>query len=252
TATLAVGALMAVAACGGDDGASSDRDDSAEEAAGQEQDDSEEPVTITLTWWGDDTRADLYNQSLELFAEQYPHITVNPNFASWDDYWPARATEAAGGALPDVMQMDLSFIRQYASPGQLLPLDDYIGNQIDVSGFEETVLPSGEIDGSTYGIPIGTNAFALFYNPAILDQVGVDPPNEVQTWSDYNDFIATVSEAGASEDPSIYGAWDYTETFWIFIHKLNQEGKDVFTEDGQIAFTEDDLRNWWNMTADLR
>jgi multiple sugar transport system substrate-binding protein len=249
---VAAAALLTVAACGGDDsepeGSATGEDGGAEE----EQAGDQEPVTINFTWWGDDNRADLYEQSLALFAEKYPHITVNPNFSVWDDYWPARATEAAGGALPDVMQMDLSFIRQYAAPGQLLPLDDYIGDQIDLSGFEDTLLPAGQIDGTTYGVPIGTNAFALFYNPAILEQVGVDAPNEIQTWSDYNDFIAAVSEAGAGEDPTIYGAWDYTETFWIFIHKLNQDGKDVFTEDGQIAFTEDDLRAWWNQTADLR
>lgn len=241
--------LVAMAACGGDDGedpAADGTEDNGDTAA------DGEPVTISFTWWGDDDRADRYNQSLELFEEQYPNITVQPNFASWDDYWPARATEAAGSALPDVMQMDLSYIRQYAATGQLMALDTHVGDQIDLSGYAETLLPSGQIDGSTYGIPISTNAFALFYNPAILNEVGVDPPNEIQTWDEYNAFITEVSEAGASHDPQLYGAWDYTETFWIFIHKLNQDGKDLFTEDGQIAFTKDDLRDWWNMTAELR
>ena len=138
---VAAAALLTVAACGGDDSEPEGSATGDGGAAEEEQADDQEPVTITFTWWGDDNRADLYEQSLALFAEEYPHITVNPNFSAWDDYWPARATEAAGGALPDVMQMDLSYIRQYAAPGQLLALDDYVEDQIDLSGFEDTLLP---------------------------------------------------------------------------------------------------------------
>lgn len=238
TALVAAGALV-VTTVGGVD-------------AGDDVATAVEPTTITFSWWGADDRANRYMESLELFNEQYPDITVQTSFAAFPDYWPARATEAAGGALPDVMQMDLAFLSQYASAGQLLPLDDFMGSEIDVSGFEESLLPSGQLDGVTYALPVGTNAFSLFYNPATLEQLGVEPPAETQTWEEYDAFLTAVSEAGAEEDPQLFGGADYTGTFWIFIHKLRQDGKEVFTDDGQIAFTPDDLREWWNSTSDLR
>lgn len=255
-ALAAATALLATSACGGDDegDATEEPADEAgdEEGDGDGSEDEQEPVTLSITWWGDDDRANRYEEAVDLFEAEYPHITVNTAFSSWPDYWPARATEAAGSSLPDVMQMDLSFLRQYAAPGQLLALEPYISEQIDTSGFEESLLTSLEIDGSLNAIPIGTNAFSLFYNPEILDRVGVDPPAEILTWDEYNDFIVEVSGAGGSADPQTYGSADYTGTFWIFIHWLNQNGKQLFTDDGQLAITEDDMREWWNKTADVR
>ena len=246
---LAAAAALALTACSGAD------DPEAPDATAESPDSgSNEPVTLNVTWWGNDDRAARYEEALTLFQEDYDHITVQPSFLDWIGYWPARATEAAGSSLPDVMQMDLSYLRQFGATGQLYDLDEYLGAGIDVSGMAETLLPSGQIDGTTYAVPISTNAFAMFYNPATLASIGVEMPDEMQTWAEYNDFLRQVSEAGVTtaEGNPVYGAADYTATFWIFIHWLNQQGKDVFTEDGQLAFTEDDLREWWNLTADLR
>jgi multiple sugar transport system substrate-binding protein len=260
-AAAAVATALVVAACGGDDDADEDTGDTGADEGTSEDESSEddeaaeaEAVTLNFTFWGNDDRADRYAQSIEIFMEENPNIDVQQNFASWPDYWPARATEAAGDSLPDVMQMDLSYLRQYTAPGQLLALDDYVGNQLDLSGFDETLLPAAQIDGSQYGVPIGTNAFAMFYNPDVLEAAGVEQPADIQTWEEYNDFIAEAAAAGATtdDDHPIYGGADYTGTFWMFMHKLRQDGKEVFTDDGQLAFTKDDLRDWWNSMADLR
>ena len=240
---LAAAAALTLTACSGADSTAK-----ATEAS------SDEPVTLTVTWWGNDDRAARYEEALALFEAEHENITIQPSFTDWPNYWPARATEAAGGSLPDVVQMDLSYLRQFGATGQLYDLDEYLGAGIDVSGMAETLLPSGQIEGTTYAVPISTNAFAMFYNPATLASVGVEAPGEMQTWAEYNDFLRQVSEAGVTtaDGNLVHGGADYTATFWIFIHWLNQQGKDVFTEDGQLAFTEDDLREWWNLTADLR
>ncbi|WP_024286788.1 ABC transporter substrate-binding protein [Cellulomonas sp. KRMCY2] len=251
-AGLAAAAALTLTACSGADTA--EAPDAADGTAEATEASSDEPVTLTVTWWGNDDRAARYEEALALFEAEHQNITIQPSFTDWPNYWPARATEAAGGSLPDVVQMDLSYLRQFGATGQLYDLDELLGAGIDVSGMAETLLPSGQIDGTTYAVPISTNAFAMFYNPAILASAGVEAPGEMQTWAEYNDFLRQVSEAGVTtaDGNLVHGGADYTATFWIFIHWLNQQGKDVFTEDGQLAFTEDDLREWWNLTADLR
>src|SRR5699024_10897043 len=77
-------------------------------------------MSLTRYWGGNDDRAGRYKQPIELFEEEYPNIDVQSNFASWDDYWPARATDAAGSSLPDVFQMDLAYLTQYGGRDQLL------------------------------------------------------------------------------------------------------------------------------------
>ncbi|GAA1976333.1 extracellular solute-binding protein [Isoptericola halotolerans] len=206
-------------------------------------------VTLTVAWWGNDDRADKYEESIDLFEAANPNITVQTQFQAWDDYWTARNTEAAGQALPDVFQMDLSYLRQYGSTGQLADLS---GSSIDTAGFEEALLEAGQIEGAQYGIPTSQNTLALFYNGDVLDEVGVEPLEEGYTWEDFNAFIAEVSEAGTDEEPAIYGSGDYTGTFWFFAQWLIQQGVQPFTEDGQLNFDESHATEFLNLASGLR
>jgi multiple sugar transport system substrate-binding protein len=226
---------LVLTACGGGD-------DSAEGGEGGD-------VTLTVAWWGNDDRAAKYEESIDLFEEANPNITVQTQFQAWDDYWTARNTEAAGQSLPDVFQMDLSYLRQYGGTGQLA---DLAGSPIDTAGFEEALLSSGQIDGAQYGIPTSQNTLALFYNGDLLDEVGIEPPAEGYTWEDFNTFAAEVSEAGADMDPQVYGTGDYTGTFWFFLQWLIQQGTEPFTDDGQLAFDESQMTEFLNLASDLR
>ncbi len=39
---------------------------------------------------------------------------------------------------------------------------------------EPNLLAAGQIGGKTYGMPIGANTLALYYNKAVLQAAGVD------------------------------------------------------------------------------
>ncbi|WP_309133513.1 extracellular solute-binding protein [Cellulomonas sp.] len=250
TATgMAVVAALGLAACSG----SGNGGDAAPSAGGTAD---TTPVTLNFTWWGNDDRAARYNEALELFNEEYPHITVNGTFAAFPDYWTQRSTEAAGRNLPDVMQFDLSYLREFNQSGQLLDLQEHIDSgAIDLSGFDETLVESGVLDGKTIGIPTSTNTLGMFVNPNLLEQTGVEFPDaETYTYDEYNEFIASVAAAGQStaEGYQIYGGGDYTATFWFFIQYLLQKGVTPFEEDGTLGFDEDDVVEYLEMTADLR
>lgn len=250
----ASGAALALAltACSGGGSGSGDDPTGGGETGGGATLDPEESITLNVTWWGNDDRADRYNQAIALFNEEYPNIEINPAFSAWPDYWTARATEAAGSSLPDVMQMDLAYISQFGSRGGLLDLSPYIGGELDVSGMPESLLAAGQLNEQTLGIPQSTNTLAMFYNPATVEQIGIEPPTAEMTWEDYNAWVAEASEAGAALDPQLYGSGDYTGVFWMFIQHLVQEGNEVFTDEGEIAFTEDDVRAWLDQNTPLR
>lgn len=236
---LVAAASLALAACGG--------------SSGGEAGSGDEDVTLFFAWWGDDSRADRYEQSIDLFEDEHPNVTIQTSYAGFSDYWTARNTEAAGGSLPDVIQMDISYLSTYGESGRVASLDEFVGEQIDLSTMPESVLPAGQIDGTTYGIVTSTNTLATFVNTDVTDALGVEvPAAEGLTWDVYHQFLKDVAEAGASQDPAIYGSVDYTGFFWLFQMWLGQQGLDLFTEDGQLGFTEADLAQWWSQTADLR
>ena len=239
---LAAVASFALTACGG----------GGSEAAPTETLNADENVTIVFNWWGNDDRADKYEEAVDLFEEKYPNITVQTGFQAWDDYWSSRNTEAAGSSLPDVMQMDLSYLRQYGSTNQLLNLDGQVGTSLDVTGIEDSLLEAGKLEGSQYGIATSTNTLAMFYNPDLLDQIGMEALPEDYTWDDLNTFINEASAAGEGMEPRLYGSGDYTTTFWFFLQWLVQQDIQPFTDDGQLNFTREDMTAWLNLAEPIR
>src|SRR6185312_15771052 len=61
-------------------------------------------------------------------------------FAWWGSTARHNATQPAGGNAPDVIQMDYSYIGEYARRGSLLDLGPYLGKGLDLSGFGKDVV----------------------------------------------------------------------------------------------------------------
>ncbi|MGF0114894.1 ABC transporter substrate-binding protein [Promicromonospora sp. Marseille-Q5078] len=213
---------------------------------------TDEDITLTFAWWGNDDRAERYEKSIDLFEKKYPNITVQTQFQSWDDYWTARSTEAAGSALPDVVQMDAGYVRQYGATGQLGELDGQEGVNLDVDGIDDSALASGQVDGKQFAVPVSLNTQSIIYNTKLLKQLGMEPPAEGYTWDDLVTWFSDVAKAGAEQDPQVYPIGDMTGNNPWFLQWLVQQGKAPFTDDGQIAFTKEDVQAWADLWAPLR
>ncbi|WP_242504431.1 ABC transporter substrate-binding protein [Promicromonospora panici] len=212
--------------------------------------DGDGTVVLDFAWWGDTTRAERYEEAVALFEERNPGVEVRTNFAAWGDYWSARNTEAASGSLPDVIQMDLAYLAEYGTSGRIVPLDEYVGEQIDTSTLPDGLVESTQLDGQTYAIPTSTNTLATIVNADLLADLGVEVPEGDLTWDEYDAFLADIAEAGADQDPVVHGSVDYTQLLWLFQIWLGQQGKTLF-EDGALGFTEEDLVQWWGRAAPL-
>ncbi|GAA2273112.1 hypothetical protein GCM10009853_028660 [Glycomyces scopariae] len=241
-AALAAAALLGLAACGGGG--------TPHEAATEFAPDTE--AEITFTWWGNDERADWMNQALDLFNQEYPNVEVVRNFNAWGDYWTARNTEAAGQALPDVLMMDAGYLGEYADKGLFLDLGAYQGGLLDTGGYADTLLASGTVNDQLVGVPMGYNAWSMMYNKDLLDELGVPYPAADMTLDELEAYVLQVNQAGAAQDPPVYGASDYTGSFPGFIYARMQEGEDVFTDDGGPAFDEGDVQDYLDSAAGLR
>ncbi|WP_298040434.1 extracellular solute-binding protein [uncultured Microbacterium sp.] len=233
---LATGAALALAGCAGG---------GTEPAA---EFDPDEEVTLDLAFWGNDVRADLYNQAIAAFNEEYPNITVNSTFLGFPEFWEKRQTEAAGKNLPDVMQFDYSYLRQYAENGLLLDLDPYLDDIIQTEPLAESALTIGVVADATYALPTGTNAWGLFTNPTMLQVIGAED-FDGGSWADYTEWMAGVTDAAGDD---IWGGSDYTGRIQNFELQLRAEGKELFKEDGTLGFDEERLAEFWEEGQEIR
>ncbi|MFL0565399.1 ABC transporter substrate-binding protein [Microbacterium sp. 179-I 1D1 NHS] len=232
---LATGSVIALAGCAG-----------SPEPAGTY--DPDEKVSLDLAFWGNDVRADLYNKAIEAFNEKYPNITVNTSFLAFPEFWEKRQTEAAGKNLPDVMQFDYSYLRQYSENGLLLDLDPYLGGIIETDPLPQNILDIGVVNDTTYGIATSTNAWGLFTNPVLLEKAGAEEfPGG--SWDDYTAWMKDITDASGGE---YWGGGDYTGRIQNFELQLRAEGGNLFTEDGKPGFDEARLKAFWEEGQEIR
>lgn len=129
---------------------------------------------LTVAWWGNQTRNERTQAALDKYSELNPGITFDGQFSEWSDYWNKLATAAAGHSLPDLIQMDYSYLDQYVTNNLLVDLSPYIEDgTINLGDVSEGIVDSGKVDDKVYAISIGVNAPALVYNKTVTDQAGV-------------------------------------------------------------------------------
>ncbi|GLI26700.1 sugar ABC transporter substrate-binding protein [Agromyces rhizosphaerae] len=207
---------------------------------------SDEPVTLTFTWWGNDTRHEITEQLIEVFEEQNPNITVEPQYTDWSGYWDKLSTSVAAGDIPDIIQMDEKQLSTYAANGVLLDLGSL--EALDTADFPAAVLGTGALEGTQYGIPVGINSYTYMANLDLLDEYGVELPDDTTwTWDEFIETAQAVSDASGGE---VVGSQSWGFEDGGLKNWLRQQGSDLYSADGGIAATEEDLASWWQFLLD--
>jgi len=123
-------------------------------------------------------------------------ITVElvPIEAQENDYATKLALmNQSAATAPDVMYEDTFRVQSDSDAGYLAPLDDYTAEWSDWSSFYENAKSAGlGSDGKTYGIPMGTDTRAIWYNKDLFAEAGLTVPFTPETWKDVLDAAATI------------------------------------------------------------
>lgn len=91
---------------------------------------------------------------------------------------------------PDLAVIDNPLVASIAETGLLASTDD-LG--LDMSSVLPNALAAGQLDGASYGVPLGSNTLALYYNVDILDETGTAEPT---TWAELRAAVAAAQAAG--------------------------------------------------------
>jgi multiple sugar transport system substrate-binding protein len=203
-----------------------------------------------MMWWGGDARTQAYQQALAVFDKRRTDLTITTEHSVYDGYFTRFDVEVAGGSAPDVVQMDTALVHEYARRGVLQPLDDYLGNGLDLGAFPDALLGTGRANGVLFGVPSGTGAVLLTYDNTVLAAHKLAAPTPEWHWTDLKTIAArmTRSIGGGVYGVSDAGGDDYG-ALQIF---LRQRRKDLFTESGALGYDRDDLREWLTFWDEMR
>jgi multiple sugar transport system substrate-binding protein len=122
---------------------------------------------------------------------------------------------AQQGNSPDVLIVDNPVVSTLAEAGVLTTTEE---NKLDVSAIAPNLLAAGQSGGKTYGVPIGANTLALYYNKDVLKKAGVD----IASVKDWASLTAALEKAKASGNKGITfsaigteeGSFQFLPWFW--------------------------------------
>jgi multiple sugar transport system substrate-binding protein len=199
---------------------------------------SAEKKEMTIAWWGSQNRHDRTIKTIELYMEKNPNVEITYEFAGWRDYWTKMTTMAAGGMLPDVIQMDYAKLSQWQGKDLLIPLDDYVNSgTIDMSEVAEAVITTGQIKRRIYAISLGMNSQSIIKDVEAFEKAGIPLPEQNWTWDEFEAICLQLHDKLGIFGISC-GLWN--PHVWKSLHIAN--GEWVYAEDGNsLAYKDDSL-----------
>jgi multiple sugar transport system substrate-binding protein len=133
------------------------------------------------------------------FEAEHEGMTVElvPIEAQQNDYFTKLALmNRSASTAPDVMYEDTFMVKSDVDAGYLGPLDEYVSEWDDWDMFYDNAKEAGVgDDGKIYGIPMGTDTRALWYNTDLFEQAGIPVPWEPKNWEDVLAAAATIKSA---------------------------------------------------------
>ncbi|WP_422115872.1 ABC transporter substrate-binding protein [Brachybacterium sp. UNK5269] len=188
-------------------------------------------AALRLTWWGNPTRDENTEKVIEAFKEVDDATTITLEPGEWSGYWDKLATQAAGGDIPDIIQMDEKYLSEYGGRGTLLDLAEA---GLDTSDFAEGSVEVGEVpEHGLVAINAGLNAMTFLINPTLFEQAGVEIPDDT-TWT-WDDLIDTAVKITESTEDGIWGVSQIGLIQAAFQVWVRQQGQDQY-KDGGVGF----------------
>ncbi|MGW3894257.1 ABC transporter substrate-binding protein [Micromonospora profundi] len=202
------------------------------------------PVELSVFWWGGQKRAELTEKALRLYSERNPRVTFRVTWQGADGYYDRLATQAAGGNIPDLIQVDDAVLAEYAEREIVLDLTDSVADRrLDLGGLPDGLVRSGTVDGRTMGVAAGQTLGAVVFNRDLLRELRVPEPRGGMSWADYIAWATEVTEASDGQVAGTVDASGDYRAFWLWLRSQGGE----FYRGRQMGFGADELIAWFEL-----
>ncbi|MFD2239292.1 ABC transporter substrate-binding protein [Aureimonas populi] len=147
-----------------------------------------------------------YPAAMKAWQEKHPCVSFEINEVPFAQLADTISVQAAGASPPDIIVYDGPNTQSYAEAGILLPVTDYLPD-----GWEDDILPATRAEhsynGEVYSPGIEQTTVALYYNRALVEAAGIEPPQtleEAWTWPEALEAFKACQQ-GPAGAPDIWG-----------------------------------------------
>ena len=212
---------LALAACGGGDNSS-----------GGSGGGSDGGVTNLVAWHGY-TEADgkVLDKIVANFNASQPACQVKGEAIAWDSITEKLVTSLGAGNGPNLVVQGPDTARGYITQGAFQPTSDFYSDPAkypNAAAMYPNFVDTVTWDGEKAGIPMGTAAFAVYYNKKLWADAGLTEKDYPKTM---DEFLALAKKLTKG---NVYGMAAPDKDAGFLSNLLHSEGGDYIT-DGKVA-----------------
>lgn len=165
---------------------------------------SGEKTNLKFYIWSDEEN--YISKVVEQYNAQSDSVHVEMLSIANDSYDDKLKVMMAAGDEADIVDIrGLAQVTQYRDTGSLLDLTEMVKNsELDISKYG-AMWDSSYPDGQIFALPTRTTCWMLFYNPDLLEEAGVEMPEQL-TWTEYAEMAKKLTK-GDGPDKQWGGYW---------------------------------------------
>ncbi|MFC4453824.1 ABC transporter substrate-binding protein [Deinococcus sonorensis] len=124
---------------------------------------------------------------IKQFNSTHPNIEVKAQAQPWGTTWQQLPSLVASGRSPDVVVINEDQITGFVARGAVSPLTpaELKSAGIDQSRFYGPLFKTADYKGKSYGVPISSVAYVMFYNKDLMKKAGLDPNKPPRTREEF-------------------------------------------------------------------
>lgn len=197
---------------------------------------SAQAVEIEYWQYVFESRVQAMDQLIENFEAANPDITVKHTTFPYADYQTRVVAAKAAGQGPDVVQLFYGWTDQFVNGGLIQPLDPEVFPPEQIESEFFPIVSAMKRDGNYYGLPTAVRSLALFYNKALFEEAGVEPPTNLEEFlaaaeaTTKRDGGGNITSAGITLDMA------GQDHHWWREVLIRQNGGQPYDGEGNVAY----------------
>lgn len=157
------------------------------EDAGQGEQASDAQEVTVWYYWENEGHQLVLNEVIQDYNASQDNYEVTAKYVPFADFKKQLSIGASADELPDIAILDSPDHASYVEMGIF---EDLTG-KFNVDNYYEGTVNSCTVDGKLYGVPLGANCLALYYNEDMLNEAGCKAP---QTWDELKETAKALTK----------------------------------------------------------
>lgn len=189
------------------------------------------PVEITF-WHGMSGQLkNVLEEQVEEFNKSQDGVRVSTvSNTDYDTNQQKLLAAIASDSQPDIAQIEIHAIPQFAASGAIVPLDSFMkqSKESRKEDFIAGLLNNTQYEGATYGLPFNRSVPVFYYNADMVKEAGLSGPPE--TWRD----VETYARKMAKPEEKVFG-YSPVNAWWFFQSMVWSSGGEMTSKDFKQA-----------------